>query len=340
MPSQQKSTTTTNTPWSGAKPALKYGISEATRLYGKAPQYYAGSTVAGFTPYQNAAVNATGARSLYGNSGMNLGQGQINNILSGDLGLDAVYKNIESKVLPSAMSAYSAAGRTPGGAGSYGGYAAEQLTNAYAPVALQQMQGALNLAPTYAQEDWNRIDRLNQAGGQIQNQNQAQIQDSINRWNFYQNLPWDQLSKYLSSVQGAGAGYGSSTQPYYQNPYLSAAGGIAGLAGGIGSLLSAPLFASSREYKEDIEPVDGDTALETVRKLPIAEWQYKPQASQQLSLYGKAPDMGRHIGPMAEDWQQVTGLGDGSSIDLRDLVGYLAAGLSELADRVDDQRSR
>jgi Chaperone of endosialidase len=152
------------------------------------------------------------------------------------------------------------------------------------------------------------------------------------------NQHWDQLTKLLSSVSGAGAGYGSSTTPYYQNPYLSAAGGIAGLAGGIGSLLSAPLFASSRECKEDFEPVDGSTALETVRRLPIAEWQYKPQASQQLSLYGNAPDMGRHIGPMAEDWQQLTGLGDGSSIDLRDLVGYLAAGLAELADRVDGSK--
>jgi hypothetical protein len=334
MPSQEKSTTTTSAPWSGAEPYVKYGLGEAQRLYtGKQPSYYPNSTVAGFTPYQNASLNMTGARSLYGNSGMNLGQTGINNILSGDLGLDAVFENVKGKVLPAAMSAYSAAGRTPGGAGSYGGYAAEQLTNAYAPIAANQYNTALSLAPTYAAEDWNNIDRLNQAGGQIQGQNQAQLQDSINRWNFYQNLPWDQLTKYLASVQGSSAGYGSSTTPYYQNPALSALGGIAGLAGGFGSLLSAPMFASSREYKEDIKPIDGEAALETVRNLPIAEWQYKPE---QLSLYGG----GRHVSPMAEDWQAATGYGDGRSIDLRDHVGLLSAALAELADRIDDQASR
>jgi hypothetical protein len=289
MPSQQKSSTTTTEPWSGAKPALQYGIGEATRLYERgAPKYYPGTTVAQFTPYQNAAVNATGARSLYGNSGMNLGQQGINNILSGDLGLDPVFENVKGKVLPAAMSAYSAAGRTPGGAGSYGGYAAEQLTNAYAPIAASQYNNALSMAPTYAAEDWNRIDRLNQAGGQVQGQNQANIQDSINRYNYAANAPWDQLTKLLSSVQGAGAGYGSSTQPYYSNPFLGGASALSGLMGGLGTLLSAPMFASSREYKEDVRPIDGSTALEAVKSLPINEWQYTPQAAQQLGLYGYA----------------------------------------------------
>jgi Chaperone of endosialidase len=325
MPSQQKSSTTTTEPWSGAKPALQYGINEATRLYQSgAPKYYPSSTVAQFTPFQNASLNATGARSLYGNSGMNLGQGQINNILSGDLGLDAVFENVKGKVLPAAMSAYSAAGRTPGGAGSYGGYAAEQLTNAYAPVAMQQMQNALSMAPQYAQEDWNRIDRLGAAGQQVQTQNQANIQDSVNRYNYAANAPWDQLQRLLSSVQGAGAGYGSSTQPYYSNPFLGGVSGLSGLMGGLGSLLAAPMFASSREYKTDILPLYGNGALDTVKDMPVYSWKYRGDETP-------------HVGPVAEEWQERTGLGDGKSINLGDAVGLLFGAVGELAQRLDGE---
>jgi hypothetical protein len=262
--------------------------------------------------------------------------------------LDAVYKNIESKVLPSAMSAYSAAGRTPGGAGSYGGYAAEQLTNAYAPVAAQQFNNALSLAPQYAANDYADINALYGAGSNIQAQNQAQINEAVNRYQYNQNLPWDQLQKYLSLIQGS---YGDTrTSPYYTNTGAAAASGalsgalggaamgsvVPGLGTGVGALMGGLLgggggLFSNSEFKEDITPVDGASALETVKNLPVSSWKYKPEFNP--------GDQGQHVGPMAEDLNAATGRGNPTTINLADEVGLLAAAFKELARR-NDKRSR
>lgn len=56
---------------------------------------------------------------------------------------------------------------------------------------------------------------------------------------------------------------------------------------------------SSREFKEDFEPVDGGEVLRRVVALPIQTWRYR------------GSEEGRHIGPMAEDFAQSFGLGAG-----------------------------
>lgn len=44
------------------------------------------------------------------------------------------------------------------------------------------------------------LDQLNQAGGTLQDQNQAQILDATNRWNFNQQAPYDVLAKYMAAI--------------------------------------------------------------------------------------------------------------------------------------------
>lgn len=328
MPSQKSSSTTTTQPWAQQQPYLTYGFSEANRLYGSgAPQYYPGSTVAQFSPFQNAALNLTGKRASQGNPTLNAGGNYLTNVLEGDYltdfgsRLDPIFRDVEARVIPSAMSAYTKAGRTPGGAGSYGGVATEALTRAYAPIAANlyegergRMQAAAGLAPTYAQSDYYDLDRLYDAGSKIQQQNQANIQDSVNRWNYYQQLPWDQLQRYLGSVQGNYGG--TTTQPYYSNPFLQGAGGLGSLLGGIGAVFSNSAF------KEDIEDVDTKSALDKLLDLDVSEWQY-------------IGDDQRHVGPMAEDFAAVTGKGDGITINLQDEIGLLMASVQELAHRLE-----
>ena len=67
---------------------------------------------------------------------------------------------------------------------------------------------------------------------------------------------------------------------------------------------------------------DAET-LEAVKSLPVSFWNYKN-------------DDVRHIGPMAETFQEATGLGDGMTIDFIDAFGVLLAAVRGLASQVEE----
>jgi hypothetical protein len=193
MPSQQKSQTSETK-------SLPYGVkywnevqSEAQKNYKEGgPEYSPYSTVAPLNQYQRQSMDLAS-------------QGAAGK-------LDPVFENVRSKVMPAIDAAYSRGGRRPTGAGSYGAVAADALTNAYAPVAQQQYN--------------NDYDRLYQSGKDLNQFDQANVQDFTNRWNFYQNRPYDQLARYQQglNVSGGGQGASSTTSPYYYNPFAQIGG--------------------------------------------------------------------------------------------------------------------
>ena len=73
-----------------------------------------------------------------------------------------------------------------------------------------------------------------------------------------------------------------------------------------------------QNLKEDIEPVDTESVAKALKGLPISRWKYKG-------------DSVRHIGPMAQDFQEAFGVGDGKHIHLVDVMGVLLAGMKEMA---------
>ena len=82
--------------------------------------------------------------------------------------------------------------------------------------------------------------------------------------------------------------------------------------------------ASDENLKENFQPVDGEEILDKVDALPITEWNYKTES-----------DDVRHIGPTAQDFQQVFGVGsDGRSISTIDPSGIALAAIKELNRRV------
>lgn len=93
--------------------------------------------------------------------------------------------------------------------------------------------------------------------------------------------------------------------------------------GGIGMGLGA--FFSSKDVKE--KKRKPKSALETVKKMPVEEWQYKPGVQD-----GGAK---RHVGPYAEDFQRATGMGDGQKIEVQDALGVTMGAVQELAGKVD-----
>lgn len=78
---------------------------------------------------------------------------------------------------------------------------------------------------------------------------------------------------------------------------------------------------SSRRFKNPVGPVDSSSILEKLTQLPISTWVYK-----------NTPDM-PHIGPMAEDFLAIFGLGDGSSISTVDTAGIAFAAIQELSEQ-------
>lgn len=83
---------------------------------------------------------------------------------------------------------------------------------------------------------------------------------------------------------------------------------------------------SSRAVKEDISPVNPEAILDKVVELPIATWSYQDDPG--------VP----HLGPMAEDFFEVFGLGDSSSsIAALDSDGVALAAIQGLKAEKDAQ---
>ncbi|MGW5051362.1 tail fiber domain-containing protein [Actinokineospora sp. NPDC004072] len=77
-------------------------------------------------------------------------------------------------------------------------------------------------------------------------------------------------------------------------------------------------------------PVNGHEILDKVVELPISTWRYQWE-----------PEGTRHLGPMAQDWQQVFGLSaDGRTIPLVDAIGVLLTAVQALARRVAELEQR
>lgn len=98
----------------------------------------------------------------------------------------------------------------------------------------------------------------------------------------------------------------------------SALGGIAGLA--------IP-FLSDEKSKTDKKKVPEGEALEAIKESPSSTYEYKE---------GQGDGGGhQHVGPMAQDLEKATGIGDGTSINPQDMLGLHHAAISELDEKVD-----
>lgn len=100
-------------------------------------------------------------------------------------------------------------------------------------------------------------------------------------------------------------------------------------AGALGSL-GAALIKSTRAAKNVHGYAHINGAAEIMAALPIHAWTYKPKEAPE------GDHGGRHIGPMAEDFQRMTGLGVTDKIDLIDYLGVLSAALQSALHRIAD----
>lgn len=89
------------------------------------------------------------------------------------------------------------------------------------------------------------------------------------------------------------------------------------------------LLTSARETKTDFAPVDGQNILKQLDSLDILSWRYKEDGLDD-----------RHIGPIAEDFQEVFSLGDGKHISAVDASGIAFAGIKALIEENTSLKAR
>jgi hypothetical protein len=87
---------------------------------------------------------------------------------------------------------------------------------------------------------------------------------------------------------------------------------------------------SDRNVKRDFEPVDPQSVLERVSRMPITTWSYK---TDDASV--------RHMGMMAQDFYAEFGLGDGDrAFSPVDAHGVEMAAIQALYERINEQDAR
>jgi len=85
--------------------------------------------------------------------------------------------------------------------------------------------------------------------------------------------------------------------------------------------LIAMMFMCSKDLKENKQEIDHNAVLEGVESLPVESWTYKEDGKQ-------------HIGPYAEDFKEIFGVGDGKQIAGVDAIGVCLSAIKSLIKRV------
>ena len=115
--------------------------------------------------------------------------------------------------------------------------AAQQAANNLATQQGRQLQGAA-LAPGFDQALMGNIGTSLGAAG-LEQQNQQNITNAdVNRWNYYNNLPYQQLGNFANLIGGNYGGTSTLSQPYFQN------GGANAMSGALGGAATGAMLGS------------------------------------------------------------------------------------------------
>jgi hypothetical protein len=229
-------TTTTSTVAPEIAPYLTYGLQQASGLYaGGGPQYYTGETFVAPSQTTQAGLQALETRALAGNPLTSLAQQQLQGTLGGAyLGGNPFFQGAFAPAAQAAQTQFqstlgdiaskaSLAGRY--GSGAMGnlqdrasGQYAQALTNTAGQLAYQnyeqeraRQQQAIGAAPQLAATDYQDIQQLLQAGQLREGYTGQQLGADIQRFNFLQNQPQQNLQNYMSLVYGNPLGRVGST---------------------------------------------------------------------------------------------------------------------------------
>ena len=89
----------------------------------------------------------------------------------------------------------------------------------------QERFRAGSLVPQHTALQYGDIDRLANVGASVEDQSQRLIDDAMNRWNFQQQQPWQNLMNYSNVINQLPGGYGTQTQQGSRGSRLAGIGG-------------------------------------------------------------------------------------------------------------------
>lgn len=270
-------TTNTQTPPAYMYPYIGTALGRAGNLLqGPGPQYYPGQQVAGFSDPQTAAFG--GIQDLATNPGLSGAQGYNNSLLTGNFTgpqanlaamgqggatnpyLDAMFKQAAGATQGQLESEFGGAGRNVDAAAPlqaqtdtnlatslYGNAYAQNQANALSANALltNAQGGAVNNAQNLDTTKLGLLGAESGVGSQVQNLAQQQIDANQAKYNYYQQLPYNQLQQYEGQLGALQPGMQQSS-PYFTNPLGNALGtGMMGL-GAYGAGSQAGLWGGSK----------------------------------------------------------------------------------------------
>ena len=246
------------------QPFLSYGLTEGQKLYqGGGPQYYGGPTFVSPTTTTQTGLQALEARSRLGNPLLQSAQNQLQSTVSGGfLGGNPFFQGAFQPAAKAAETQFkttlsdiasksSLAGRYGSGAmgslqdratGAFG----QQLANTAGQLAYQnyadernRQQQATMAAPQMAGADYQDINQLLQAGQIREGYQGQQIGADMQKFNFLQNQPQQNLQNYLSLVYGNPLGRVVNQQSSGPSNFQNALG-LAAVGGGLYKNLGSP----------------------------------------------------------------------------------------------------
>lgn len=273
MGKKSSNTTTSNTvaePWSAAQPFLTDLLGDAAAGYGAGlfdPQPWGGIRVA---PQSNMTQQSL--QSIYdigsaGNPITPQAQSAFGDIVGGDniyAGLDQVKQNVLADVIPAVSSRFANSGMLDSS------MAADTISraaaSAVAPIeygafdnAQNRRLSALGMAPQLAANSYLDAQMMNMGGSQLDQYNQALLDQTRGAYGEEVNRPYDELQRAASLALGFGGLGGSQSSTNSQGSGGSGALQTAGSVLGLGASLLPLFFSSDRRLKADIKRI-GETA--------------------------------------------------------------------------------
>lgn len=338
-------------PWAGQWPYLTDIYARGKNLSTDPFEYFPGSTVAPRGPGETEATQMALARGATGNPALDAAQAMLQRTAEGQYltpesnpaladyygaAARGVTQAYQRSVLPSLEARFGGAGRvdSPGymaahgrAQGELGRSLSDLAASIYAP-AYESERGrqisAAQLAPAFAAEDWRDVGQLRATGLAEREYGQQVLSDEIARFNFGQEEPWNRLERYRGLI-GDPIILNKGTSGGGQSGAQTAISGVSSLAS-LGILAYALGAFSTKQAKHELGELDFDVLIQAAAKLPVKRWAYKA-----VTQVMEEPDP--HVGPYAEDFRELFGLGDGKTIPYVDALGVLFAVVGELARR-------
>tara|TARA_R110002153_G_scaffold27472_5_gene85351 strand:+ start:838 stop:1707 length:870 start_codon:yes stop_codon:yes gene_type:complete len=254
---------TSSAPWEEQQEFLKTGFQSAQDIFDSDnPQYYDGQTTVDYSPETNTALNMTRDRALAGSPIQSTGAEQYQNTLNGDFlsgnpffegafnaQVRPMVNQYMNQTAPGIDSQFNGANRMGSNAYAQTRNTADEtfanaLTDTAGKLAFQNygterglQNAAINNSGAFASNDYLDAQRLAGVGAARESEQQSQLTDDVNRWNFDQSRDQNKLANYMGVVSGGYGTQGSSSQPVFSNTAANFLGG--GAAGaGIGNMIS------------------------------------------------------------------------------------------------------